>query len=81
MGRLAGLPAGAHFLSYHYHYQAPQTLHKTLLSTTAPTRATQPLLIIYVNQILLIQIQWTQKFLHVELVLVLSCPFAIVEEL
>lgn len=55
MGRLAGLPVRAHFLSYHHHYQAPQTLRNTLLSTTAPARAAQPLLIICVNQTPLIQ--------------------------
>lgn len=55
MGRLAGLPVRAHFLSYHHHYQAPQTLRNTLLSTAAPARATQPIRVICVNQTLLIQ--------------------------
>lgn len=47
MGRLAGLPVGAHFLSYHHHHhrhrhQAPQALRNTLLCTTAAAR--RPLL-------------------------------------
>lgn len=54
MGRLAGLPVRAHFLSYHHHYQA-LTLRNTPLSTTAPARDTQSLLIICVNQTLLNQ--------------------------
>lgn len=69
MGRLAGLPPRAHFLSYHHHYQAPRTLHNTLRSTTAPATATQPLLIIHVNQILLMQHLSNPKFPNVKLVL------------